>query len=448
MRRKAGSNRPPEKMIGRRGFPIMVRKPPVNMRMKAMPPKERNPHGSFPEIHEKAMDYASEGITISDMRLPDEPLVYANAGFERLTGYSRAEILGKNCRFLQGGASDDGNARAIRGAIREGREHVCELLNYRKDGSPFWNRLSLTPLRDESGAVTHYIGIQTDITERVLADGRLQETLAKLEEANRKLESANRRMRQSLNAAAKVQQALLPRKIPQCRRIEFAWRMRSCDELAGDILNVFRLDDNHFGVYLLDVTGHGVASALRAVAASQMLSADLYSASLLWEQCETTGGYCLASPAAVADKLNRHFQWDPEVGLFFTLVYGILDFDTLKFRYVSAGHPPPLHFSGGNERAVAASPGLPVGLNDEPFRENELQMTPGDVLVLYSDGITDAMNPEKTLFGRGRLAECFTRAWHEPLEATMDEIMRSLAGWRGNTRFDDDLSMLAFRVRE
>lgn len=395
----------------------------------------------LPRIQDRAMDCAYEGISISDMRLPDEPLVYVNAGFERLTGYSRGEILGKNCRFLQGGATGAPAVAEIRDAIANGREFSGELLNFRKDGTPFWNLLSLTPLRDDKGAVTHYVGVQSDITDRVRA------TVA-LEESNRKLAEANRRMRQSLEAAVKVQQALLPRNLPECPRVEFAWRLDPCDELAGDILNIFRLDPSRVGVYLLDVTGHGTASALRAVAASQMLSADIHSASLLWEQCEQTGKYCLAPPSLVAGKLNRHFPWDSEVGLFFTLVYGILDLETHLFRYVCAGHPPPLHFSGPAENPVPPASGLPVGLSPSDYEETTVQMAPGDTMVLYSDGVTDVLNGEKRLHGRVRLVRHFCENAGAPLGETLDGLMAALKAWRGGAAFSDDLSLLAFRIRE
>ncbi|MCL4693467.1 MAG: PAS domain-containing protein, partial [Candidatus Hydrogenedentes bacterium] len=112
-------------------------------------------------LRERAMAATLEGITISDRRLPDNPLIYINDGFEAITGYTRAEVLGRNCRFLQGPESN-GVARAeIRAAINEGRNCVVELKNYRKDGSIFWNRLSITPIRDASGRITHFVGVQS-----------------------------------------------------------------------------------------------------------------------------------------------------------------------------------------------------------------------------------------------------------------------------------------------
>jgi PAS domain S-box-containing protein len=103
-------------------------------------------------LKDRALDVAAEGVTIADGRLPDRPLIYANEGFERVTGYRVAEVLGRNCRFLQGPGTDPVAVAEIRDAVAEHRECVVEILNYRKDGTTFWNRLSITPVRDTTSA--------------------------------------------------------------------------------------------------------------------------------------------------------------------------------------------------------------------------------------------------------------------------------------------------------
>src|ERR1035437_7622210 len=100
------------------------------------------------ELKDRALAASAEGITIADASIPDNPLIYANAGFERLTGYSVADVLGRNCRFLQGPGTDPATVDTLRAAIREKREVTVQLLNYRKDGTPFWNRLSITPVQN------------------------------------------------------------------------------------------------------------------------------------------------------------------------------------------------------------------------------------------------------------------------------------------------------------
>ncbi len=217
------------------------------------------------ELKDRALAVAAEGITIADATLPDTPLIYANAGFERLTGYSVEEVLGINCRFLQGPETEEASIDEIRQAIREQRECLVEILNYRKDGSTFWNRLSITPVSNASGQLTHFIGVQSDVSKRRVAEDRLRE-------ANRKLKEVNDRMVGDLEAAARIQHSLLPTDLPQVDGFRFAWDFRPCDELAGDTLNIVRLDDDRLGVFIIDVSGHGVRSALLSVTLSHTLS--------------------------------------------------------------------------------------------------------------------------------------------------------------------------------
>jgi PAS domain S-box-containing protein len=132
-------------------------------------------------LKDHALDVAAEGITIADARLPDRPLIYVNEGFERMTGYTVAEVLGRNCRFLQGAGTNPEAVAKIRAAVDEQRECIIELLNYRRDGTSFWNRLSITPVRNDLGEVTHYIGIQSDVSARREAEQALRLTKERLE---------------------------------------------------------------------------------------------------------------------------------------------------------------------------------------------------------------------------------------------------------------------------
>jgi PAS domain S-box-containing protein len=119
------------------------------------------------ELHRKtrAMDEAQVGISMADAE-GDLPIVYANEGFERVTGYDAAEIVGRNCRFLQGAATDEAAVAELGDAVDAGEPASVELLNYRADDSPFWNEVRLSPIEGPDGDLTHYLGFQTDVTER------------------------------------------------------------------------------------------------------------------------------------------------------------------------------------------------------------------------------------------------------------------------------------------
>jgi len=116
-------------------------------------------------VKTRAMDEARIGISISDAR-DDLPLVYANEGFERVTGYDAAAVRGRNCRFLQGEATDPSAVDELRDRVDAGAPASVELVNYRADGSPFWNQVRLSPVEDADGDLTHFLGFQTDVTER------------------------------------------------------------------------------------------------------------------------------------------------------------------------------------------------------------------------------------------------------------------------------------------
>ena len=127
-----------------------------------------------------ALDCIISGVFIVDATQPDTPVIYVNAAFERITGYQGEEVLGRNCRFIFDENEDQATLEELRLAFSERKEMKAELLSHRKDGSPFWFDLTLSPVFDESSQLTHYLGIQTDITDHKETEKRLQELSAEL----------------------------------------------------------------------------------------------------------------------------------------------------------------------------------------------------------------------------------------------------------------------------
>lgn len=124
-----------------------------------------------------AVDSAGSGLLITDYQQPDNPITYVNSGFCEMTGYSEEESLGNNCRFLQGDGTDRETVAELREAIDEGRHCRVLLKNYKRDGTPFWNDLVVTPVHSSDGQVTHFIGIQNDVTDRIEYMSRMQAIL-------------------------------------------------------------------------------------------------------------------------------------------------------------------------------------------------------------------------------------------------------------------------------
>jgi len=153
---------------------------------------EPDPTAANLKLAELAMDEAPVGITVADPNEPDEPLIYVNDAFERLTGHDTFEILGRNCRFLQGEGTDPETVERVRQAVDDRRPVSVEILNYRKNGEPFWNQLNIAPVTNDDGELTHFLGFQTDVTERKEIELRSQRQAEQLR--------ADRRARERLLA--------------------------------------------------------------------------------------------------------------------------------------------------------------------------------------------------------------------------------------------------------
>lgn len=137
----------------------------------------------------QALDLSGTGFVLTDPRLDDDPIVYANRSFLEMTGYHEEEVLGRNCRFLQGESTDRETVDRIRAALREARPVTVEFVNHRKDGTPFFNELHIAPIRDEHGRVVRHVGVQLDVTAY-----RVRDQLFALEQrARRAAEAAERR---------------------------------------------------------------------------------------------------------------------------------------------------------------------------------------------------------------------------------------------------------------
>jgi PAS domain S-box-containing protein len=146
------------------------------------------------ELRDRAVVAAGLSFTITDPRQPDNPLVFVNPAFERATGYSAEEAVGRNCRFLQGPQTDPAALARVRELLRTEQHGTVLLLNYRKDGTAFWNELSLSPVYDGSGELTHFVGIQADVTGRVLAEQERERHLVAEQRARADAEHAQGRL--------------------------------------------------------------------------------------------------------------------------------------------------------------------------------------------------------------------------------------------------------------
>jgi PAS domain S-box-containing protein len=190
---------------------------------------------------ERAIAASSNGIIIADAAEPDRPIIYCNPAFEKLTGYIRDEVIGLNCRFLQGSDTDPAELERLRSSLRSGTEIQVILKNYRKDKTPFWNELTVSPVRDANGNLTHFIGVQNDITKKVAAETALQES----EERWRAIATATpvpmliTSLEDSVilyaNSALGQTFGLNSKKILGCKKIDFYANVGDCHQLIESV---------------------------------------------------------------------------------------------------------------------------------------------------------------------------------------------------------------------
>lgn len=377
----------------------------------------------------KIFDYSNDAILVVDV-LHDQ-IVDANSKACEMLGYSRERLLSMPMSSIHPDEMPKLEAFA-KSVSKKGHGWTNELTCLTSTGQflPAEISASMIDISDKSCM----IALVRDISQR--------------KRAEKALRGANEKMKRDLIAAAKIQQSLLPKVSPDIPGVNFTWAFQPCEELAGDVFNVFRLDEKQVGLYLVDVSGHGVVAALLSVTLNHVLSPVPRQHSLLRQHIEGAR-YQVLPPAEVAKQLNKEFPMDPSTRQYFTLLYGILDVDTHEFRYVSAGHPAPAYLPSGGEPVILEGSGFPIGFFQEvDYEEHSVGLKPGDRLYLYSDGITEAKDSRGEEFGKKRLIDVLEKSRPSLLDESRLSLLRRIEQWCGSNRLEDDISVLAIEISQ
>ena len=373
----------------------------------------------------EVLDAMDQAVCVADARAPDMPLIYVNAAFEATTGYPASDVLGRNCRFLQGPYRDEMELAEIREALRESRHSRVVLRNVRADGTLFFNELSLSPVAVD-GVTTHVVAVQRDVTAR--------------EEARRR---GDRLQAGGVVVARELQRALLPRELPDVPGLELAARHvpgrldgEPHLQVSGDFYDVLPGPDRGALLAVGDVAGRGAGAAA-------------YTGQARWGlRALSTGD---RDPAALGRRLNQALAG--EMGeRFLTLALADLDVGEggdVDVRLVLAGHPHAVVRHADGETSLAGEAGVLLGAFDEvDLPVAELCLQPGDLMLLYSDGVVEAGEP-RDLFGDERLLDVVAAAGPtagDVVDAVLGAVARHDARYRSPGSAADDTTVLAVRA--
>lgn len=367
-------------------------------------------------LFSQAVEQSISSIIITD---PQGVIVYVNPTFTGLSGYSAEEVIGKKPSISKSGETSDEKYQELWQVINSGEEWHGELLNRKKDGGSYWVSASISPVKNSEGVITHFLAIQEDITER-----------KKIEESLRR---RNELMSRELDLAGEVQRSFLPEDLPNVDGWQFAVTLQPARETSGDFYDFRLLPDKTIGILIADVMDKGVGAALFMA--------------LCWFIIRSYAERYPRDPEKVLAAVNRRLLQDTKVKSFLTVFYGKLDPSNGEMVYANAGHPPPLIVTGNKHHVKELNrTGLPLGLFDDAVWESQVVcLKPGDVLTLYTDGISEAQNPDGLLFGEGRFKKLLDRTSKNSAHSIMDTILKDIQDFQEEMEQSDDIALMVIK---
>lgn len=263
---------------------------------------------------------------------------------------------------------------------------------------------------------------------------------------NNQLAEAHRQIKEELALAARIQRARLPKKQPKTTNIDFGFLFNSCEEVAGDMFNFIPLDKDNIGVYVFDVSGHGVAAALLSMALFQALTATRDGSGVLLK--EKKGKFVPATPALVAQRMNSRFPMNLETNQYFTMVYGVLNCVKKTFTFIRAGHPAPILSDKNGPRPLEeiCSPAIGI-IPNIVFEEFTVELAENDKIFLYTDGVDEAQDKNGRELGTEGFCDLIKHTYSEKsMQLTVGRIGKRIREFRDGTPQADDVTIVGFQV--
>jgi serine phosphatase RsbU (regulator of sigma subunit) len=299
-----------------------------------------------------------------------------------------------------------------------------------------------------AGDLDHHILASTLDEVGVLAE-TLDATRLKLKDAQEKL-IANERLARELEIAKEIQMALLPKETPVMDRIEVGALYRAAAQVGGDLYDFFWVSREELGIVVADVSGKGIPGSMVMTMAKAVIRAKAVKAD---SPTHTLPSQMGGDPASVIRKTNQMIHHDIKKGMFITANYGILNVKTRRFIFVSAGHNDTYVYNSRTQELREYNPkGIALGLDkgtmfDMLLQDQELTLSSGDLLIQYTDGITEAMNKKRDEFGEERLKEAIRKYAQLPVNDFLASLDRDIRAFAEGYAQSDDITAVVIKVK-
>ncbi|MCT4608232.1 MAG: SpoIIE family protein phosphatase [Pelagimonas sp.] len=289
--------------------------------------------------------------------------------------------------------------------------------------------------------------------ERVVSMQRqLSEKNREVSEALEELQKVHEAIDNDLRQARTIQQSLVPERVMEIATSRVSLLLQPCGHVGGDLVGMFRPGYDRLGLYSIDVSGHGITSAMVTARVAGYLSSNFPDQNVALEK-RFDQFYAMREPAETAYLLNQRLSADPGVEEYLTMAYVASDLRSGRMRMVQAGHSPPLVLRANGQVEFIGNGGLPIGLVDDvSYDQHEFFLKKGDLMLLYSDGFTEAVMEGGEMLGEDGLAKMFSEcaAVASGPELLQDVFWRLTQGMQDSTSLGDDVSaaLLEFDVLE
>ena len=357
----------------------------------------------------EAVERTADSVFITDLKGRIE---YVNAAFEETTGYTREEALGQTPRILKSGLHDKAYYDQLWSTIHSGNVYAGTVINRKKNGDLYHAEQTVTPVREASGNLSHFVSVVKDVTELKKAKEREVE----------------------MRLAHQVQRQLYPAHPPELPGFDVFGAALPADVTCGDYYDFIEMSGGRFGLAVGDVRGHGFGSALLMVETRAYLRS-------LTRVSSDLGN--------IFRQLNHALCEDTEDNTFVTLMFADIDVLQRKLAYSSAGHIPGYVLdSAGTVRETLSATGMPLGLfPDRNFpRSHEIDLQTGDLVVLITDGVTELQNPEEEFFGAERALDVIRANRNEGARRIVELLHEALQEFSGGQPRPDDITVVVCKV--